>query len=405
MTRHGAPSAPVAERTPQAAILPAPSWPAAEAHAELLLARRRRRGRRLALRLSLLVGLPTLLTALYFALLASPRYVSETELTYEIYRPPASLAAGITQSFSGTSETNNVDLGAIVYQYVRSPAILRRLDAAVQLRARFSDRHLDWWSRMSPHASAEAFLAAYRRRVSVSEGLGGYLTIDVATADPALSLALARAVVEACDQMVDAMTMRARNDEMSFAQTEVAHEEERMRGARLALAAFQDAHGDQDPERMASQLGSIVGTLEADLAAARTQLAQTAPFLGGDAPIRQQIRARITSLQAQLAGERQRLAGSNGTPFSQLLADYARLQLDQDFARTAYTAAEQGLAVARADAARKQNYLIDFAEPVLPDRADPFYALTVTLSVLIGTLIAYAVGSLLAGALRDQSGV
>ena len=374
-------------------------------HAELLLAGRRRRRRRLWLQLVLIVGLPTLATALYFLLLASPRYVSQTQLTYEIYRPPTSLSAGIAQSFTGTSETNSVDLGAIVYQYVGSPAILHRLDRGLGLRARFSDPRLDWFSRMSPHASEEAFLAAYLDRVSISEGLGGYLTITVATADPSLSLALAQAVVRECDEMVDAMTMRARNDEMSFAQTEVAAEEDRMRHARLALSAFQDAHGDEDPERMASQLGGIVGTLEADLAAARTQLAQTTPFLAAGAPIRQQIRARIASLEMQLKNEQARLAGDHGAPFSQLLADYARLQLDQEFARTAYTAAEQGLAVARADAARKQNYLIDFAEPTLPDRADPYHALTVTLSVFFGTLLAYAVGSLLAGALRDQSGV
>lgn len=381
----------------------APSWAEAEPYSALLLAARRQRRQRLLLRLAILVGMPTLATALFFLLVASPRYVSRAELTYEIFRPPQSLAAGLAQSFSGTSQNNTVDLGSIIYEYVRSDAIVRRVGRTVPLQAAFARRSLDWFSRLRPHASAAEVADAFRARVSVSEGLGGFIAIEVATADPELSLSLARAVVSACDTMVDDMTMRARQDEMAFAEGEVGREEDRVRNARLALTAFQDAHGNQDPARMASQLGTIVGALETDLAAARTQLAETVPFVASGSPALRQIRARIASLGRQLDEQKARLAGPSGTPFSQILADYARLQLDEEFARSAYTQAEQGLAVARADAARKQNYLVAFVEPVLPDRRDLRTPLATTASVFCAALLASVALSVLAGALRDQA--
>ena len=386
----------------------APSWAAASPHARMLLTLRLRRRRRFLLRLAVFVGLPTLATAGYFLLFASPRYVAELQLTYQTYQPVQSLSAGLVQSVAGTSQSNSVDLGAIIYQYVRSAALLRQLDGTLGLRAAFSSPDVDWMSRMSPHASQAAFLRVFRRRVSVSEGLGGYLTIDVEAAGPKPALDLAEAVARACDRMVGEMSARARRDELDFAAAEVARQEERVRQARGALAAYQDLHRDLDPARMAGQLGAIVGTLESDLAVARTQLAQSVPFLSPGSPVIVQIRTRIASLEDQLRREQGRLAGpagSGATPYSQTLAEYARLQLDEEFARTAYTSAEQGLGVARADAARKQDYLIDFVPPVLPDQPSLDTPLTVTLSVFLGTLLGMAAISLVAGALRDQAGV
>ena len=388
---------------PPSGRTPAPSWPDAAPYADLLIAARRRRSRRLILQLAGFVLLPTVVTAFYVLVIASPRYVSHAELTYQIYRPPDSLSAGLAQSFSGTSQNNNIDLGAIVTEFIRSDTIVRRLIRTLPLKAALSDRRLDWFSRLDPDASMTGLLGAYRSLVSAYEGLGGYVTVDVTTADPVLSLNLARAIVDACGGMVDSLSAHARDDALAFAEAEVTRQEDRVRHARLALTAFQDAFGNQDPQRAAGQLGNIVGSLESDLTAAHTQLAEASPFLKANAPALQQLRARIASVSQQLEAEKARLAGPDGTPFSRLLADYSRLQLDEEFARTAYTQAQQGLAVARADAARKQNYLVDFVEPALPDRADWRGPIRAIASVFLGTLLASIMLSILGGALRDQT--
>ena len=390
-------------RTGDATVPALPTVPGTQA--DLLLEGARRHRSRLVWRLVAFVAVPTLASVVWFALFASPRYVAHAELTYSVYRPPASLSAGLAESFAGTSENNAIDLGSIVHQYVRSDAIVREVERRLPLRSVFSEPGLDPLARLPAHASRSELLGAYRSRVAMSEGLGGYLTLDVATADPRFSLALAQAIVAACDAMVDAISARARDDEMRFAEAEVAREEDRVRHARAALTRFQDAHGTEDPERAAGALNSVVAALESDLAAARAQLAASVPFLSAGAPAVRQLHARIASLTGQLAAENARLAGSSGAPMSQLLDEYSRLQLEQEFARTAYTQAEQGLAAARADAARRQNYLVTFVEPSLPDRPDLGQAVEVTASVFLASLLLLTVLSILGGALRDQSGL
>jgi capsule polysaccharide export protein KpsE/RkpR len=63
------------------------------------------------------------------------------------------------------------------------------------------------------------------------------------------------------------------------------------------------------------------------------------------------------------------------------------------------------LAVARADAASKQNYVVDFAPPHTPDRPGMGMVLQYAGTVLILTLVLFGLGSLIAGAMKDQAGL
>ncbi len=380
-------------------------WPATAQYAAALVARRRSRARRLTGWFALVVILPTLASAAYGLVLASPRYTSSFEFTYQTYRGLPSLASGLVQSVTGTSQTNSVDLGSIVYEYLRSSTLAARMDAALDLRKRFSDPGIDWLSRLGADASRERFLDYFRSHVQVSQGLGGYLKVDVNAYDPALAQTLAQAIVTEADRMVDDLTARARDNEVKFAEAELGRQEDRVRKARTALTAFQNQHGDQDPGRAATQLGDIVGGIEGQLADARTQLANTGAALAPNSPITVQIKARIAALEDQLKTERARLATTDKTgaaPYSQVLDQYASLQLEQEFARNAYTAAQQGVTVARADAATKQNYLVDFIPPDLPQHRSYTGPVQTTAAVFLGSLLAFALGSLVLGAARDQ---
>ena len=373
---------------------------------EILVETRRKRRSRFFMRLALFVGLPTLFMAIYSFVWATPRYVSEFEVTYQTYQPAQALSAGLVQSFMGVSTGSTIDLGTILYEYVRSPALLAKLDAKLHLREYYSSSKIDWPSRLNPHTSAENFLSYYRWHVAASEGLGGYLTVDVQAFDPQYAFALAKAVDQACDEMIDDMTVRAREDEVKYAQDELNREEDRIRKARLALTDFQNAHGDLNPQTAATQLGQIAGGLESDLAKARSELAIVLQYMRADSPKVLQIKYQIKALEQQLRYERERLASSGGkTAYSQILNEYSALQLEQQFAQDAYLAAQQGLAVARADAARKQNYLIDFTPPYLPDKATIWLPLEYTATAFFASLLIYGISSLMIGAFRDQAGL
>jgi capsular polysaccharide transport system permease protein len=376
--------------------------------ADALLAMRGRRRRNFFLRLGCFVGLPTLAALLYVFLWATPRYVTEFEVTYQLYQPQQSLATGgLLSNIMSSSQGGTVDYGTLLYEYIRSPALLTKLDSQLNLRQYYSSDKVDYPSRLNPAASGETFLEYYLWHiVSVSEGLGGYITIDVTAFDPEFALTLATAITQASDEMIDNLTARARHDEVRFAEEELAREQDNERSARLALTAFQNLHGELAPQTVATQLGQIAGGLEGQLATARTELSDAQGFLLPGSPQVVQLKSKIAALEKQLLDQRQRLANTNsGTPFSKILDEYSALQLNEQFAASAVQSAQQGLVVARTDAARKENYLVDFVSPYAPDTATIWFPIDITLTVFLGSLLTYAIGSLLMGAFRDQAGM
>jgi capsular polysaccharide transport system permease protein len=338
--------------------------------------------------------------------IASPRYVSEFEITYQSYQPQQSLSAGLVQNILGTTQGSSVDLSQILYEYIRSKSLMTKLDAELQLRDYYSNRHVDFLSRMSPKANLETFLTYYNWYVSVSQGAGGYLTVDVQAFDPDYAMKLSQAIIKSVDDMIDGLTARARADEVKFAESQVVDAENKMRLARVALTEFQNLHGDINPQGSANQLSGIVGQIEGEIATQRTSLSAVRS-LGPNSPQVTNINTRIAALEEQLAREKQRLAapGHDNGGYSELLDKYSALQLDEQFAQSAYTAAMQGLAVARADAASKQNYVIDFAPPHVPDRPGLGMIVQYAGTVLIITLVFFGLGSLIAGAMKDQAGL
>lgn len=390
---------PLKPRTPE--VAPAQiDWGSSASLVDMMLRERAKRRRRMLIVIGLFCVTPAILTFLYMLLIASPRYASKFEVTYQTYQPQQTLSAGLVQGVFGSSTGSSVDLSQILYEYVRSPSILTKLDHDVKLRQHYSDPKLDVFSRLGKNASWGTFLNYYRSHTVVSEGQGGYLTVTVSAFDPRYTTQIANAIVADCDVMIDNLTLRARQDEVRSAQSIVDQAQQQVQTARAAITTYQNGHSDLDPQTSANQLGGIVGTIEGDLAKQQASL----DALLANAPRSPQIaviRTQIAALKGQMGQERGRLANSSGaSDYAQRLDEFSRLTLKQDLAKTAYTQAQSGLAVARADAASKQNYLIDFAPPYAPDQQNLWLALLYGSTVLVSTLAIFGIGSLVIGQAR-----
>ena len=393
--------APGAVAAPGSAVTsPPPGWPDGNAFMRRMLEEQRTRKRRLAIGLLVLCILPAILTFLYMLVIATPRYATKFEVTYQTYQPQQSLSSGLVQTVLGTSAGSTVDLSSLLYEYVRSPALLGLLDKQFHLRQHYSDSSVDLFSRLGRKASTESFLRYYHRHVLVAEGSGGYLTVTVTAFDPRYAVALANGIIRDSDVMVDSITGRARQDEVHSAELLVQKAEEQVRQSRQAMTAYENAHGDIDPQTSANQLNGIAGSLESQLATSRAELndlqvnAPKSPHI----PV---LRTQIASVERQLGGERYRLANASGAGnYAQRLDEFSKLQIQQDFAKNAFMSAQNGLAVARADVAAKQNYLVDFAPPYAPDNQNLWLALIYGVTVLIASMLMFGLASVVYGAAR-----
>jgi capsular polysaccharide transport system permease protein len=402
---------------PVAAPAVAPG-PPAWANAALALnyieaVRTRRRG--FVLRLALFIGLPTLAAALYVFLYATPRYVSEFQVTYQSFdQSPSSMGqSNVFAAMFGLS-SSTVDMSRVIASYLASTDALAKVDAAVDLRNHYSSHRIDWLDRLAPHASPEQFLDYYQKRISVDAVMGGYVIVDLEAFDPETAYKAAQALAAASDEMVQALSERALQDAVHVAAGELARTQDRLLKATVAVTTFRNQHNNFDPQAAATQLGTVVGTLESQLSGYRAALESTRGVLSEQAPAVMALHAQIRATEQQIAAEESRLAttqkphpSSNpmaSQPYSQTVADYVGLIVEQQFATDEYTSAKQALDLARANAAGKKGYVNSFVRPNLPQKStspDPFHVIAGTF--LVAALV-YMLGSLLVGAFRDQAG-
>jgi capsular polysaccharide transport system permease protein len=371
---------------------------------QLLYSLRANRFRSFLFRNGIFVVLPSLLVLIYTGLIATPRYVCTFQETYQVYQPTSTLSSTPVQSM--VSSADAVDYGAVIDEYIQSAALATQLDEQIHLRDHYSNAKIDWFSRLKKNASNAKYLSYYNSHVLVSEGFGGYITVTVQGFDPAFTLLLAKTINQDADAMLDGMTTQARQVEVKAATDQLNDASTALDVANQNLTTFRNAHGDLDPSMIATELGTIEGTLESQLAGLRAQLEQAQANMQPNASQIVQLNLQVAAVNKQLSDERLRLAANNGqTSYSNTVAAYETLVSDQQLATTTFQAAQQGLVLAKADAANKQSYVVDFVQPVLPDGPTVPNPLTSTLMAFLGCVLAFSIGNLLITALRDQSGI
>jgi capsular polysaccharide transport system permease protein len=383
-------------------------------HEKLLRAKRKA----FLLKVLLLIVTPTLVAAYYAYFYATPRYVSEFQIVYDD-TSHSSASSGLA-ALLGVGATT--DMTRVISAYITSGATLSLVDKKLDLRREYSNPKVDWLDRMSARASEETFLKYFQRRLAVYENTGGYLTVDVESFNPQRALETAGVINEAADAMVDDLNDRPRRDYLAFTRSELERFEKRLNLDTEMLTRFREEHSEYDYSNVVSELSTVVGTLQAQLAETRTELARVRPLLSDDAPTVRDLKMKIASLESQIQIERTRFGSpqdvsndvsakigagdSRGTQddgsYSLIMAQYANLTLAQDLAKTDYAVAKQSYEAALLALAKKTAYVVNFVPPQLPqnaERPDGIYLVSTTLLV---TVLLYYLGTLVFGLLRDQ---
>jgi capsular polysaccharide transport system permease protein len=385
-------------------LFPEPPPADMPAQLQLLLDMRSRRLRGFALRMSIFVVVPCLLVLFYTALIATKRYVSSFQVTYQVYQPITSVGGGLLSTTPSNSDA--IDYGNLIQNYVASEALAERLDQQLNLRAYYGSSKIDWTSRLPAHATDGQYFSYYSNHVSVSEGFGGYVTVTVQAFDPAFTLKLAQTIDQDANEMLDGMTAQARAAELKAATDSMNDATTQLANINLALTNFRNTHGDLDPSQIATEIGAIEGTLESQLADVKAQLAQADANMQPNAAQIVQLNLQVAALQKQIDEERARLANGDGQPnYANVVAQYQTLLAQQQLALTNYQAAQQGLLAAKTDAAREQNYVVDYVAPTLPDRPTAPDPLMSTAEAFVACMVVYSILNLLYSAMRDQTGV
>ena len=332
----------------------------------------------------LIVVLPTLLAAIYFLVLAAPRYMSEAKF---VVRSPGSTATSeIASLVQGTGVMRANDDAYIAKDYMLSRDAMQQLVDHDGLMAIFSKAGLDilWrYPRFFGGGDRESLEKQYLRFVTVdydaSSGIG---TLTTQGFDAPDAQRFAAALLGHTEAFLNSLNARAQADAIKSALADVEQAQTRAYAALDALTSFRNKQATVDPTL--SSKGIIEGisslSIETSTINARlTELMTTAP----QSPEIATLRSRIAALQAQVTRQRQLLGGDSASMAPQI-AQYQRLLLDQTFAEKAFTSSLGSLEAARLDATRQRVFLEQVTAPSLPDFAAYPYRITSVLGVLLG---------------------
>jgi capsular polysaccharide transport system permease protein len=352
----------------------------------------------------LTVVLPTALAILYFGLLASDVYVSESRFVVRSPDKPSTSGLGVLLKSAGFSNAGDEIFAA--HEYVKSRDALKDLNRNEAVERAYDNSGISIFDRFNPlgfGGSFEDLYNYYRGKVGVEYATTSSittLTVRAFTAQDAQKFN--RQLLERSEDLVNRLNNRGRSDLVQFATQEVVEAKLAAREAALTLAQFRNSRGIIDPEKQAALQLEMVSKLQDELIGARTQLQQ----LRAMAPENPQIpilETRISSLTREIE-EQLGLVAGNRRSLSATAAQYQRLQLEREFADRRLAAAMNSLEESRNEARRKQAYVERIVQPSLPDEAQEPRRLRGIFATLILGLVAWGILTMLLAGVREHHG-
>lgn len=350
----------------------------------------------------LTVAAPTVLAIVYFGLMASDVYVSESRIV--VRSPEKQVATGLGALLKGVGFSRAQDDSYTIHDYVLSRDALKEINTTLDVGKAFSSSAVDRISRFGGldfDTSFEALHRYYQNKVSVQQDSASSittLTVRAYTAQDAQDIN--QKLLELSEGLVNRLNDRGRQDLIRSAAIEVDDAEKKSKAAALALSAYRNAKGVVDPERQAAVQLQQVAKLQDELISTKTQLAQLNTFTPQNPQI-QALKKRASTLQAEIDVETTKIAGGERS-LANKAAEFQRLALDREFADKQLASALASLEQARNEAQRKQVYIERIAAPSLPDVAlEPRRIRSILATFVLG-LVAWGVSSMLLAGLREH---
>jgi capsular polysaccharide transport system permease protein len=317
----------------------------------------------------LFVVVPTVLAAIYYLLIASDIYVSESRFVIKSpdeKRPQLSTLANLIQTTglsTGQEQSNEV------LEFIRSRNALTKLDRTISLRARYGADNADFISRFPAPLSDSSFENLYKYYTKMvtadldPETSTAIVTVKAFT--PSDAYRINQTLLTLSEGMVNRLNVRAENRAVSEAQREVNLAVERARTARVALSQYRNQSQLIDPSKQAVGILEISNGLTAQRAALTAQL-QMMERETPQNPSITALRNRIAAISGQIAAQEGRVVGGSGN-ISSKLGGYENLTVEQEFATENLNVANAALVRARSDAQRQKFYLERVVDPNMPD--------------------------------------
>ena len=348
------------------------------------------------------VALPTVLAVIYFGLITSDVYISESR--FVVRSPKQQTPTGIGALLQGAGFSRSQDDTNSVHDYILSRDALQKLNDKLKLDKSFSDSKIDLFSRFASFGVDENFEGLhkyYLKHVAIDTDTTSaisVLKVKVYNAEDAYRINTM--LLDMSESLINQLNERGRQDMIRFATSEVDTAEKKAKAAALSLSGYRNDKAVFDPERQSAIQLQLVSKIQDELIATKTQLDQVRTFTP-DNPQIPSLQKRASSLQAEMDSQMAKVAGGS-TSLTNKAAQYERLALDRTFADKQLGAALSSLEQARNDAQRKQLYLERIVQPNKPDVAVEPRRMRAIFATFVLGLISWGILTILVAGVREH---
>lgn len=376
------------------------------------------RRRLLLASLFLFVFVPGFLGGLYFAFIASERYVSGAGFAVRGVDGVASAGGDFLGALTGLASTGTTTTDSyILMEFLQSRELVERLIGDYEFRQAYGNDSVDFLYRLDLDAPIEDVVDYWGWMITPSfDSTSGILNFEVEAFDPDDAQRIAALILKYSGELINRLSEEARYDAVKFSNEEVSKAEVRLRVVRNQLRNFREEENAIDPAKNAEVQIGLIGELEGRLIEVRSRLSVLKGTIDDSSPTVQQLKRQEAALMEQIAAKQGEIGGAGpgaagqatpggarvATPLSSLLADYESLEVEKEFAQQAYVTALASLERARAEADRQQRYLAVFNTPSYPEDAIyPRRSLNIFL-LFVALLAAWSIGTLIVYSVRDH---
>lgn len=337
------------------------------------------------------VVLPVLASAIYFFLIASDQYVSESRFVIKSPNQRTSQVSSFANLIQTTGLSAGQEQASQVIDFVRSRSALQVLAKDIPLDRVYGNSGIDALSRFPTlweENATEDLYKYYRKKVEVDRDVDTGLVVLRTTAfTPKDAADINERLLRQSETIVNELNTRARSSGITEAEGRVIEAERRVAAARKALASYRNKVELVDPLKQANGVFEITNRMITERAALDAQLA-TLRRLTPDHPSIPALRERADALTQEINQQTARIVGG-ANAISAKLPNYEALTLEQEFASQMLVLARSSLEQARTDALKQQFYLERVVNPNAPDLPEYPHAWRNVLTILGFALCIY----------------
>ncbi len=336
----------------------------------------------------LAVVIPTLLSALYYGLIASNQYVSEAKFLVNTNIIPQLDTFG---ALTGLAPIVVIQDTQIVANYINSRAAVDAISKRVNLIEAYSDPKIDFLSRFDKNKPIEKFIHYWDEMATATISLpAGIVTIRVKAFDPVTAQKIANSVLDVSENLVNEMNNRMNNDAVHAAEVEMQRSTERLGKARIALEQARNQSGVLDAGKAGDAINALLLETKSSLLSMQQEYATKSKLINPNTPQMKILKNRIDTTLGQVAEMEDQLTKKQNSfgdklTVSASMSRFGELDLERQIAERLYSGAVASLEVARLASEQKLMYLNTFLRPALPQQ--PEYPKRVLYPILCGIIL------------------